>query len=179
MRTTANSPVKVSSRISTPFTIVMLLTSLLLLQRANAQTSGSLKNDVYVEAGGNGLFGSLNYERQLSKTPGVSLRMGVGFYTENRFFVTLPASVHFLLPLKKPNSFIDASAGVTWSRANGQLFKEDASSSPYHFVCLIPAVGYRKHTKNEMMWRISVAPTFNITNDAFVPWVGFAVGKRF
>jgi hypothetical protein len=144
-----------------------------------AQSSSSLKNDIYVEAGGNGLFGSVNYERQLSKTPGVSLRVGVGFYTENRFFLTLPAAVHFLIPLKKPNSFIDASAGVTWARANGQVFKSDEAVADEHFVCLIPSVGYRRHVKNDWMWRVSLTPTFNITNDAFIPWVGFAVGKRF
>lgn len=27
------------------------------------------KNDLYLEAGGNGLFGSVNYERQLTKQP--------------------------------------------------------------------------------------------------------------
>lgn len=163
------------------FSRVVAVAAFLLLMTMSsfAQSSSSLKNDIYVEAGGNGLFGSVNYERQLSKTPGVSLRVGVGFYTENRFFLTLPAAVHFLIPLKKPNSFIDASAGVTWARANGQVFKSDEAVADEHFVCLIPSVGYRRHVKNDWMWRVSLTPTFNITNDAFIPWVGFAVGKRF
>ncbi len=29
------------------------------------------RNDIYLEAGGNGLFGSVNYERQLTNKPGL------------------------------------------------------------------------------------------------------------
>lgn len=31
------------------------------------------KNDIYIEAGGNGLYGSVNYERQLTKQPGLAI----------------------------------------------------------------------------------------------------------
>ena len=44
------------------------------------------KNDIYVEAGGNGLFGSINYERQITNAPGLGVRAGIGFYSENAFY---------------------------------------------------------------------------------------------
>lgn len=43
------------------------------------------RNDLYLEAGGNGLFASVNYERQLTKQPGLGLRTGIGFYSEKSF----------------------------------------------------------------------------------------------
>src|SRR3954467_14280006 len=73
------------------------------------------KNDIYVEALGNGLFGSVNYERQLTKEPGLGARIGVGFYTEKAFYLTLPMGINYLFPLKNQNSFIDAGFGVTWT----------------------------------------------------------------
>jgi hypothetical protein len=39
----------------------------------------NLKNSIFVEALGNGLFGSINYERQLTREEGLSLRAGIGF----------------------------------------------------------------------------------------------------
>ena len=38
------------------------------------------RKDIYLKAGGNGLFASVNYERQLTKQPGPGYRFGVGFY---------------------------------------------------------------------------------------------------
>lgn len=135
------------------------------------------KNDIYLEAGGNGLFGSVNYERQLTKEPGLGVRIGVGFYTENAFFLTLPVGINYIYKLKKENSFIDAGLGVTWAREDGILFNEDKNAFADHFANFIPSIGYRKHTSNDVMWRISICPVIN--NSGFVPWVGFSLGKRF
>ncbi|GEM_PF-5090725 len=52
------------------------------------------RNDIYLEAGGNGLFASINYERQLTKQPGLGFRLDVGFYSENAFYLT-NTSVNF------------------------------------------------------------------------------------
>ncbi len=45
------------------------------------------RNFAFLEVGGIGLFASLNYERQVSKVPGFSLRGGIGFYTEDDLYV--------------------------------------------------------------------------------------------
>lgn len=135
------------------------------------------RNDIYLEAFGNGLFSSLNYERQLTKQPGLGMRFGVGFYTENVFYLTILSGVNYLFPLKGGKSFIDAGAGVTFARIDGQLFEPSKNSRGNHFTNFIPSIGYRKHAKNDLMWRISLTPVAN--KFAFTPSLGASVGKRF
>jgi len=135
------------------------------------------KNDIYLEAGGNGLFASVNYERQVTKQPGLGVRIGVGFYTENAFYLTIPAGINYLFKLNSDKSFIDAGLGVTWARIDGNLFGESKNSNGDSFVNFIPSVGYRRHTTQNLMWRISVTPVIN--ESGFVPWLGLSIGKGF
>ena len=134
------------------------------------------KNDIYVEALGNGLYGSVNYERQLTKEPGLGARIGVGFYSENAFYLTLPVGINYLFPLKNQNSFIDAGLGVTLTSLDGKLLtKKDEYNKDW--LNFIPSIGYRRHTENNLMWRISLTPVIN--KNTFVPWIGASIGKRF
>jgi hypothetical protein len=135
------------------------------------------RNDIYLEAGGNGLFGSVNYERQLTKEPGLGARIGVGFYTENAFYLTIPAGINYLFRLKSDKSFIDAGLGATWTRIDGNFFGESKNSNGEHFVNFVPSIGYRRHTSNDVMWRISVTPIAN--KYGLVPWLCASIGKRF
>src|SRR3954468_15834499 len=82
------------------------------------------KNDIYLEAGGNGLFGSVNYERKLTKQPGLGARIGVGFYSEEAFYLTIPVGINYLFRLNNEKSFIDAGIGVSFARIDGDLFEE-------------------------------------------------------
>jgi hypothetical protein len=66
------------------------------------------QNNLFIEAGGNGLFGSVNYERMITKEPGLSLRAGIGIYTEKAFYLTLPVGINYLFPLKKAGTYLDA-----------------------------------------------------------------------
>jgi hypothetical protein len=135
------------------------------------------KNDIYIEAGGSGLFGSVNYERQLTKQPGLGARVGIGFYSENAFYLTIPAGINYLFKLKNEKSFIDAGLGATWTRIDGKLFGDSKNSNGDHFVNFIPSIGYRRHTSNNVMWRVSVTPVAN--KYGFMPWIGASIGKRF
>ncbi len=135
------------------------------------------KNDLYFEAGGLGLFGSLNYERQLTKKPGLGVRIGVGFYTENAFYLTIPVGIHYLFKLRKENSFLDAGFGVTPTRVDAKLFTGSKGSNGEHFVNFIPSLGYRRHTPGGMMWRIGFTPVIN--KYGLIPSIGAALGKRF
>jgi hypothetical protein len=135
------------------------------------------KNDIYIEAGGNGLFGSINYERQLTKQPGLGARIGMGFYSENAFYLTIPVAINYLFQLKKKKSFIDAGMGVTWTRIDGNLFGPSKNSNGDHFVNFVPSIGYRRHSSHNLMWRISVTPVAN--KYGLVPWLGATIGKRF
>jgi len=136
-------------------------------------------NDVYLEVGGNGLFSSVNYERHLLKKPGLGVRIGLGFYTEDNFYVTLPIGMNYLFKMKGNSSFIEGGIGVTWARVNGKLFISDKNSDGFNFTNVIPSIGYRKHTKKDLMWRINLTPIINNKNVAFLPWLGVSVGKRF
>ncbi len=135
------------------------------------------KNDIYLEAGGNGLFGSVNYERQLTKEPGLGARIGIGFYSENAFYLAIPIGINYLFKLKSAKSFIDAGLGVTWTRIDGKLFGDSKNSNGEHFVNFIPSIGYRRHTSKDLMWRISLTPVAN--KYGLVPWLGASIGKRF
>lgn len=135
------------------------------------------RNDIYLEVGGNGLFASVNYERQLTKQPGLGFRIGVGIYSENAFYMTIPAGINYLFKLKNDKSFIEAGLGTTWTRIDGKLFKASKNSNGDHFVSFVPDIGYRIHTNKNIMWRISASPIIN--KFGLVPWLGFSVGKRF
>jgi hypothetical protein len=135
------------------------------------------KNDIYLEAGGNGLFASINYERQLTKQPGLGVRLGIGFYSENAFYLTVPVGINYLFKFKNDKSFIDAGLGTTWARIDGNLFGDSKNSNGDHFVNFIPSIGYRRHTTQDLMWRISFTPVVN--KNGFVPWLGLSIGKQF
>ncbi|MEP7228718.1 MAG: hypothetical protein ABI691_00620 [Ginsengibacter sp.] len=135
------------------------------------------RNYIYLEAGGNGLFASVNYERQLIKQPGLGFRLGVGFYSENAFYLTIPAGINYLFKLKNNKSFIDAGLGATWTRIDGNLFLVSKNSNGDSFVNFVPSVGYRRHTNQNLMWRISVTPIVN--QYGIVPWLGLSIGKYF
>lgn len=155
---------------------VATLLLLCLTATAFAQ-SGFKKNDIYLEAGGNGLFGSVNYERQLTALPGLGARIGLGFYFEDAFYLTVPVGINYLFPHKNPKAFIDAGLGATWTRIDGNLFGKTENQNGEHFVNFVPSIGYRRHTAKDMMWRVSVTPIVNKYTG--VPWIGFSVGKRF
>jgi len=134
-------------------------------------------NNLYIEAGGTGLFGSLNYERQITKKPGLGLRAGIGFYTENGIYLTVPIGINHLFVLKKENSFIDAGLGYTFAIANTDVLNKPSSTGNKNFNSVIPSLGFRKHTSKNLMWRVSLSPVIN--RNGLVPWIGASIGKRF
>lgn len=131
------------------------------------------QNSLYLEAFGSGLFGSLNYERQLTKKPGIGFRIGAGFYTENAFYLTIPVGLNYLFPLKKQNKFIDAGFTVSPTFRDGNF----QSTYDNKWTNFIPSVGYRVHTQKNWMWRIALTPVIN--RFAFTPSAGFSIGKLF
>ena len=131
----------------------------------------SPKNALFSEVGGNGLFGSVNYERRIIPSSQIYLRIGAGFYTEKGIYLSLPVGLNYLIKLNRRNSFVEAGIGV--SRA--QAIKHGANSVGNNFFSYVPSICYRRYTDRDYMWRISFTP---ITNRyVFVPWVGVSVGK--
>ncbi|MBD2756832.1 hypothetical protein [Spirosoma validum] len=155
----------------------IMLLALFGLQLSSVIAQITPKNSVFLEAGGNGLFASLNYERQLTALPRLSLRVGAGFYGEKAAYLSLPVGLNYLIKLAKPNSFIDAGFGATWAQANSRLFGSEPNLSSNHFFSYVPSVGYRRYTDRHYLWRVSFTPVIN--QYGFVPWAGITLGKGF
>jgi hypothetical protein len=157
--------------------IALLTFTLLIITSPLFSQKTFKRNDIYAEAGGSGLFASVNYERQLTNHPGLAVRFGAGFYSENAFYLTIPVGINYLIKLKSEKSFIDAGIGTTFTRVDGNLFSASKNSNGSHFTNFIPSIGYRRHTMRNMMWRISITPVAN--KYGLVPWLGLSIGKRF
>jgi hypothetical protein len=134
------------------------------------------KNDVYLEAGGSGFFGSINYERQLTNKPGLGLRWGVGFYTDQAYYLAIPIGFNYLFPLRNKHSFMEVGLGTTWS-TDETFIDEKQTWEKKTLGTFIPSLAYRRHTKHSLMWRIAATPLIN--KFGVYPWLGFSLGKRF
>ncbi len=140
----------------------------------HAQTNFT-RNAVYLEAGGNGLFGALNYEYQFSHKPGFGIRAGLGFYAEYGVHPTIPVAINYLVPLKNELQFLEAGLGLTPTLEFNRQSKDVITVDLVSYI--VPSFGFRKHTRNNYMWRINFSPILNA--DPFLPWIGFSYGKRF
>ena len=148
-------------------------------QENQKSNSGNLKNTVFVEALGNGLFGSINYERQLTKEPGLSLRAGIGFYTEYNFYLTLPFSIQYLIDLNR-NNFIETGIGYTWADAGADdIFNNESVKNYDNLNNLFLSVGYKKHFGKDWMWKANFTPLITNNKEVTLPWIGVSIGKRF
>ena len=162
------------------FLTVCLFVSFMSFAQENQEPNGKkLKNTVFVEALGNGLFGSINYERQLTKEPGLSLRAGIGFYTENEFYLTIPTSIQYLISLRNSN-FIETGVGYTWADAAADdIFNNENVTNSDNLNNLFLSVGYRKHFGKGWMWKANFTPLITNNKDVTLPWIGVSIGKRF
>lgn len=156
-----------------------LLASCFLLT-AISQTS--LKsNTVYFELGGNALFTSINYERQVLRNVNLNLHVGTGIYGVKPTYLTIPFGVRYLLKLTNSNSFIDFGFGATYSKADVELYAIVEHRNPNYkntnYWNYIPSVGYRKLTKKNLVYRFSLTPVIN--HNDFLPFLGFSIGKNF
>ncbi|MEZ7945970.1 MAG: hypothetical protein QMC07_09380 [Flavobacteriaceae bacterium] len=162
------------------FLIICLFVSIISFAQENQKSnSGNLKNTVFVEALGNGLFGSINYERQLTKEPGLSLRAGIGFYTEYDFYLTLPFSIQYLIDLNR-NNFIETGIGYTWADAGADdIFNNESVKNYDNLNNLFLSVGYKKHFGKDWMWKANFTPLITNNKEVTLPWIGVSIGKRF
>lgn len=136
------------------------------------------KNTIYGEFGGNGIFLSLHYERQLGTKPGLGVHVGLGNAdVDENFAFTIPIGVNYLFNIGKQKSFIEAGAGVTWALQN--IWDGYGHTEPHkHTPGFIPSIGYRHHTPYGLMWKISVVAAFSKNN--IIPYYpGISIGWRF
>jgi hypothetical protein len=169
---------KIKKKISIILMIFEMLLGVIAFGQEN-NNKKNLKNTVFVEALGNGLFGSINYERQLTKEPGLSLRAGIGFYTEYDFYLTLPFSIQYLIDLNR-NNFIETGIGYTWADAGADdIFNNESVKNSDNLNNLFLSVGYKKHFGKDWMWKANFTPLITNNKEVTLPWIGVSIGKRF
>ena len=169
---------KIKKKISIILMIFEMLLGVIAFGQEN-NNKKNLKNTVFVEALGNGLFGSINYERQLTKEPGLSLRAGIGFYTEYDFYLTLPFSIQYFIDLNR-NNFIETGIGYTWADAGADdIFNNESVKNSDNLNNLFLSVGYKKHFGKDWMWKANFTPLITNNKEVTLPWIGVSIGKRF
>ncbi len=148
-------------------------------QEVTNQTQ-SLPNTLFIEALGNGILGSVNYERRLFKKPNLTARIGIGFHAESTIYLSTPVSIQYLIDLKK-SSFIEAGVGYTWAQYGADdCFHCDGSDNTENYNNLFLSVGYRKHFGRNWMWKANFSPLIvNNHDENFRPWIGVSFGKQF
>lgn len=158
---------------------ILMLCLLSSLAKLNGQSNAKL-NSVYVELGGNGLFTSINYEKQLLKNTRLNFHFGLGIYGMEPTYLTIPFGIRYVLQLNNSNSYIDLGLGATYSKADVRLYATIDRHPGYvqtNFWNYIPNVSYRILTKKNTLFRFSISPIINQYD--FLPFFGFSIGKSF
>jgi hypothetical protein len=161
--------------------LILIFLTLTISSYSFGQTNTNKFNTLYVELGGNGLFLSANYERQILKNTRLNLHFGTGIYGVKPSILTIPFGVNYLLKLKKVNSYIDFGFGVTYTKADVKLYtivhRSLNSNVNSDFINIIPSIGIRHQTRKNFMYRFSLTPVFNQYEG--LPFFGCSIGKSF
>ena len=146
-------------------------------------------NSFFFEVGGNGIYGSINYDRVINYDAfALSLRVGASIYpsetqTNNNIYPVIPLEINTLWGRK--NHFIEGGIGIS------TLFLYPVTSQEnFRYLFLGSArIGYRLQKDNGMFLRIAFTPVLfdiaaNETNNTirgfnFVPWAGISIGESF
>ena len=158
-----------------------LMLSLIVITMTAMGQDLSKKNEIFLELGGNGLVGSVNYARQLTKNPGLELRVGLGAYGADQTFLTIPVSLNYLIGLGGKHSFLNAGVGATYTKADVTFgvrpeYTEGyvpRRNTPINFV---GNLGYRYYTSKNFSWKINFSPVIN--RHGFFPVFGLGFGRR-
>ncbi len=142
----------------------------------------SQTNCLYIEAAGNGFFGSINYERQILKVSGLAGRIGVGFNTDYfdstlQFHYPLVLGFDYFFMLDSGRTYIDVGYGQTWLTKIGTAFEKKYRNRENIYGSFILSCGYRRIFKNDLMFRISLLFVTNEVGSG--PYIGASIGKSF
>jgi len=165
--------------------LLFLIPTLLVIKSSyiNAQEIASkdyVKNQIFLELGGDGIIYSINYERLL--TENIALRGGIGItpgmiFIDGTFF-GIPLTVSYLIGGGR--SKLELGLGVTYFTV------EDAAifgipAGDFSFAALTGIVGYRGSSRDRgFVFRIAFTPLYNSDfNPSFVPTGGISFGYAF
>ena len=138
-------------------------------------------NVIYFQLGGNGLFTSINYERQITRSPRFGTHVGAGIYGAMPSYLTIPFGVNYLFKFKNTMSSIDLGLGLTYTKADVSLYVLVDRRPPVlpndKYINVVPSIGYRKQTRKNIMYRFSLTPIINQYGP--LPFLGVSFGKSF
>ncbi len=136
------------------------------------------KNSIFVEAGGNGLVASLNYERKFFSNRNnnfVAIKAGIGpFATISILNITSTYNIGDGM------NFFEAGGGV--GGFTNQLFDENSGRSDYSFVYFTPIIGYRRQSAKGFLLKTFITTfsdrrretTFVKTGTVINPYSGYS-----
>lgn len=162
---------------------LLLPLCLLLLQQLGYAQNLDKKNEVFLELGGNGLLGSINYSRQLTNSPALELRVGLGAYgSDPKTHLTVPVAINYIINVGSKHGFLNLGIGATYTKADVRMgvlidYAEDYIRTRSQPINIVPNVGYRYYTSKDFSWRINFTPVIN--RHAVFPIFGISAGKRF
>ena len=138
-------------------------------------------NNIYFELGGNGLFLSLNFEKELIKKTNLYGHLGFGIYGIQPTYLTLPFGINYLLKSKNKYNSIEFGLGATYTKADVKLYSivDNKSNIPVkiQYFNIIPSISYRHNTDKNFMYKLSLTPVFNQYDG--LPFLGFSIVKIF
>jgi len=127
------------------------------------------RNTIFLELGGNGGLGSINYERQLGNKLGFTFRAGLGVtafeFEKNieqsaycifcglpKISFTIPFSLQYLLDLKNDN-YLETGLGSTLQFSNEMILSYQAN------------IGFRKQfgQGKRWMWKVNVSTLIGVS----------------
>lgn len=160
-------------------------------RKANRHVPAKVKrtNSFFVEGGGNGVYGSVNYDKAFNFSRfAASFRVGVGILPSsnpksNYIYPVIPLEGNILLGRK--NHFIEAGLGVS----SLIVYESLSQKSTKYIFMTFARIGYRMQKDNGMFLRIGFTPIFgdfavneqvyNERGFKFIPWGGISIGESF
>lgn len=149
------------------------------------------KNAVYIELGGNCLFYSLNYERQIASFSKflLNFNMGISYplpvYDKGHLYL----HGNFNLLYGKKSSKVELALGGIldfnfhpYPSSIKQQKENKKNGLPYESVLLAGTyinTGYRYYFKNNIFLRFSFILFIDLYDPEVTPWGGISIGKKF
>lgn len=142
----------------------------------NAQPT---KNTVFIEAGGQGLGLTVQFERTFLKRH-LALRSGVGIYGLMQRKLSIPLSASLRIHLGRKN-VLEVSSGITYTRADPSLYfqvdRKNLGMVKSAFWVPIFSLNQCWMTGRHLTFRWGLSGV--VTPYALVPFPGLSVGYRF
>jgi hypothetical protein len=142
-------------------------------------SQNDFKNGIFIEAGGNGYIGSINYERKTAN--GLAAR--IGFFIHPNKLILLPLTFGKVFGHK--DHHIELLSGFTFARNENELYNNVQSTRT--FIYLTGFVGYRYERPNKRpFFRAGFVPLWELYDNfssenpgRIYPWFGVSGGLRF